>query len=60
MRGGLDERRDVVEVGLERGRAVGGVRRGGRGRSRGTSRGAVAEAIRAGLEDDLAHFNVEG
>ena len=51
---------DVVEVALDRARALTGVSRGGLVRTRVTSRGAVAEAIRAGLEDDLAHFNVEG
>ena len=51
---------DVVEVALDRARALTGVSRGGLVRTRVTSRGAVADAIRAGLEDDLAHFNVEG
>ena len=51
---------DVVDVALDRARALTGVSRGGLVRTRVTARGAVAEAIRAGLEDDLAHFNVEG
>ena len=50
----------VVDAAVDRARTLTGVSRGGLRRTRVTSRGAVAEAIRAGLDDDLSHFSVEG
>jgi len=50
----------VVDAAVDRARTLTGVSRGGLRRTRVTSRGAVAEAIRAGLNDDLSHFSVEG
>ena len=50
----------VGDAAVDRARTLTGVSRGGLRRTRVTSRGAVAEAIRAGLDDDLSHFSVEG
>ncbi|HCV34624.1 MAG TPA: crotonase/enoyl-CoA hydratase family protein [Acidimicrobiaceae bacterium] len=48
----------VLESATERARALAPISRGALQRTRLTSRGAVANAIRAGLVEDLSHFDV--
>ena len=50
----------VVDAAVEHAQALSAVSRGGLKRTRVTSRGAIADAIRAGLAEDLSHFSVQG
>ena len=50
----------VIDTAVEQALALSGVSRGGLKRTRVTSRGAIADAIRAGLDEDLSHFSVQG
>ncbi len=49
---------DVLATAVERASALTGISQDGLIRTRTTARGAIADAIRAGLEDDLAQFTV--
>ena len=49
---------EVVATAIQRAAALTGISRGGLVRTRTTARGAIAEAIRAGLDEDLSHFSV--
>ena len=51
---------DPVAVAIDRAQALTGISRGGLLRTRTTARGAIADAIRAGLDEDLSHFAVAG
>jgi enoyl-CoA hydratase len=49
---------EVVATAIQRAAALTGISRGGLVRTRTTARGAIAEAIRASLDEDLSHFSV--
>ena len=52
--------KNMVDAAVEHAQTLSGVSRGGLKRTRVTSRGAIADAIRAGLDEDLSHFSVQG